>query len=127
VSDVRDRTTLAASLSEFRSLLVELSRWSRVAERNGDLHARIASALARSESGLESSAAADAVGERQGRQPAQKSPLTFRIRYALAMVVPDVIVQRLPAPWRRSVLRWVYPPRQKQRKPRATRPSQESG
>ena len=29
-----------------RDLLVELARWSRVAELNGDLHARIASALA---------------------------------------------------------------------------------
>ncbi len=31
---------------EIAGLLVELSRWSRVAELNGDLHARIASALA---------------------------------------------------------------------------------
>ena len=56
----------AAKLQELSDLLIELSRWSRVAERNGDLHARIASALA-----LESSAADESVGERQGRQPAQ--------------------------------------------------------
>jgi hypothetical protein len=68
------------ALFQFRDLLVELARWSRVAERNGDLHARIASALARFESGLESSAAADAVGERQGRQPAQKIALLPLLR-----------------------------------------------
>ena len=62
----------ASRLDEFRDLLIELARWSRVAEKNGDLHARIASALACDEIGRESSAAADAVGERQGRQPARE-------------------------------------------------------
>lgn len=76
--------------TEFRDLLVEISRWSRVAERNGDLHARIASALARFESGLESSAAATAVGERQGRQPAQKSsPFQFPTSMAVRPTCPN--------------------------------------
>jgi hypothetical protein len=34
------------SAEHLRDLLVELAQWSRVAERNGDLHTRIASALA---------------------------------------------------------------------------------
>lgn len=34
---------------QLEALLVEVSRWSRVAELNGDLHSRIASALAMGE------------------------------------------------------------------------------
>ena len=52
--------------NELRELLIETARWSKVAERNGDLHARIASVLAR-----ESSATDSSVGERQGGHPAQ--------------------------------------------------------
>lgn len=61
---------------ELRELLIELARWSRVAERNGDLHARIASALARESSAADVDGAGadghhESVGERQGRRPAR--------------------------------------------------------
>lgn len=45
--------------SPVRELLIELAQWSRVAERNGDLHARIASALALDELGRDASAAGE--------------------------------------------------------------------
>lgn len=35
--------------AELEGLAVELARWSKVGERNGDLHARLASVLARLE------------------------------------------------------------------------------
>lgn len=43
---VGERQGRRPGTEELTGLLVELSRWSRVAELNGDLHARIASALA---------------------------------------------------------------------------------
>ena len=43
---VGERQGRQPGTGEIAGLLVELSRWSRVAELNGDLHARIASALA---------------------------------------------------------------------------------
>jgi hypothetical protein len=51
---------IAANL---RELLVELAQWSRVAERNGDLHTRIAAALALDEERRELGRDASAAGE----------------------------------------------------------------
>jgi hypothetical protein len=49
--------------ANLRELLVELAQWSRVAERNGDLHTRIAAALALDEERRELGRDASAAGE----------------------------------------------------------------
>lgn len=43
---VRERQGRQSDLEELRAVTVELARWSQVAIRNGELHARVASALA---------------------------------------------------------------------------------
>lgn len=47
---------------DLSDLIVELARWSRVAERNGDLHARIASALAGDGGGADEDSCAHGCG-----------------------------------------------------------------